>query len=494
MSARRVAFGAWLAWTVVTLAPFVQAWAWPPAGRRFTGFFLFQDDLYQYLSFAEQAGRGVFFFQNKYDLRPHEGFLLNLEWWSAGLLGRPFGSPLVGFHVLGALAAGLFVAASARVLGALGLAQGRLAWGLALVLTGGGLGWLRTWQGAPLSHVPDLSMSLYPFQHRALGSAHGLLGTALLLWTLLLHARWRDAAGARWPWLACATLLGLVRPFDLGLFVLVAGLLAAGTARHGLGGALRQAAELAWLLPVLFYDVLAYRLYPAFALWSGPQNVVVWPPGVELVYALGPAALLALWGLRARGGPGGALRAALWTALAATVALMLSGAGFALQFTNSLGAVLLLLAAAGLPASVAPVATLLLAPTSLLLLWRFFNPMPQWFPPRDYLAVTDALARSCGAGDVALASPELGLLISGRAPCRVVVGHRVLTPDFDARRAEVARFYTAATTPAERLAYLESTGTTRLVLPAGAGPWLGDAPPFARRLALPRLELWERTP
>jgi hypothetical protein len=318
---------------------------------------------------------------------------------------------------------------------------------------------------------------------RLMGSAHSTLASALLLWSLLLHAGWRAETRARWPWLLCAASLGLVRPFDLGLFVLVAGLFAA--------------AELLWLSPVLFYDLLAYHLHPAFAVWSGSQNVVATPPAIEFGFALGVPCLLAVAGVRdalRRTGLAQAVLASLWMALLASLALMLSGASFALQFANSLGLLLLLLAAAGTPAAFAPVAAVLLAPTSLLLLFRFLNPAPQWFVARDTLAAIDAPARSCHADDVALAPPNLSLLISGRTACRVVVGPRVLTPDFAARETAVQRFYDAATTPAARRAYLASVGATRVVAPGGAGAWLGENPPFAPRLALSRIEAWERLP
>ena len=82
---------AFAAFVVITTAPYVAAWLNPPSASRFVGVFFYRDDFYQYASFAEQAQRGAWVFRNKFDTRPHEPFVVNLEWWAAGVLGRALG-------------------------------------------------------------------------------------------------------------------------------------------------------------------------------------------------------------------------------------------------------------------------------------------------------------------------------------------------------------------------------------------------------------------
>jgi hypothetical protein len=153
----------------------------------------------------------------------------------------------------------------------------------------------------------------------------------------------------------------------------------------------------------------------------------------------------------------------------------------------------LLLAAAAIPEKGLPWMTAALCPTSLLILWSVLH-ANAGFAPQPYFAATDALATRCRPGDVVASPPDLGLLIAGLTPCSVAVGHRVLTPAFQERVSEAARFADEATAPGWRRAYLEQVGARFVVLPAGRGEWLGPAPPFARLLATPLLEVWERRP
>ena len=86
-----------LALALVTTAAYVAAALRPPApGARFTGAFFYQDDYYQYLRLVEQAARGRLVFENKFDPRPHRPAVVNVEWWTAGMLSLPFGgSPVL---------------------------------------------------------------------------------------------------------------------------------------------------------------------------------------------------------------------------------------------------------------------------------------------------------------------------------------------------------------------------------------------------------------
>jgi hypothetical protein len=158
------------------------------------------------------------------------------------------------------------------------------------------------------------------------------------------------------------------------------------------------------------------------------------------------------------------------------------------------GTALLILAASVAPPRALAAGVILLFPTSALLLWTALHPLPGSYVPVDYVAAAAALRPACTTGDVAVAPTDLSLLIAGLTPCHVTLGHRLLTPHF-ARESELGRrFYDPSTTPAWRLEYLRHKRARFVLLPAGAGAWLGPDPPFERRLARPVLDLWGRRP
>src|SRR5574340_1004365 len=200
--------------------PHVVALAIPPPGRTFTGAFALQDDFLQYASFAEQAGRGALVFANKFDPRLQGRFLLNPEWWLAGVLGRLLGSPMRGLQLLSLPSFAFFLAGVVRLL-RLARGDGAIVPGLLLVTLGSGLGWADVLRGYPPSEQADLVYLFFPSSH-ALGLwTHGLVGLGLLCWSFALHLEWRRKQGKPWAWIATAALLGLCRPFDLAVFFAV---------------------------------------------------------------------------------------------------------------------------------------------------------------------------------------------------------------------------------------------------------------------------------
>ncbi len=497
-STTRAAAAIVVGWTMLALLvslPYAWASAWPPSGRFFSGAFAFQDDFYQYLSFLEQAGRGAVLFLNKFDVRPQSPALLNLAWWTGGRLGVVAGGPVEGLHALRVLGVGLMLGSAALMLETGGLTGRWLAWGVALVTTGGGLGWLRLWRGVPPMEVADVGMCLYPWWE-ALISGHALVGTALLVLALAWHVRWREGRAQRWRWLVAASVLGLCRPFDFGLFLLVAAASAAprllpSSSRRD---ALVRLASLLWLAPVLVYDLLIFEWHPSFSVYSG-QNAVPTPPLSTLVWALLPAGpLAALWLLRRQDGVAAReeLRATLraW-ALVETAFLLAPGGGFALQFVNSLGALVLLAAALATPPPWLPALTVAASPTSLLLLWVSFHPSSAWFPPLAYREVALELKRDCEPGDVLLAPIDPSLIVAGLTPCHVVLGHRVLTPGFASRVEEVRRFYARESSPRWRTGYLDAVRARFVLLPRPGEGWLGDRG-WRRVRTFSTFELWDR--
>jgi hypothetical protein len=485
----RVAAVALVGVVVVLLAlPWLRAWLAPPPGRSFAGAFFYQDDHLQYLSFVEQAARGEWLFVNKFDPQPQRPFLLNAGWWAAGRVALLLRAPVaLAWFAWGLVAAALLVLGVRRILALNGRAGAARDWGTILVLLGGGLGWVRLAAGTPWPQVADLTFGFYPWLQMNAG-AHGTLGTALLVWALALHVEWRRDGAPKWRWVAVASVMGLCRPFDLATFVLVAAL--ASFFDGGCRGRAAAAADLAWLTPVLFYDGLAFGLHPSFASWSGGQNVVPLPGPAALLWALGPALLLGALAL-AKGRIDRTLRATVGVWILVAAALLVSGLGFASQFAASLGTALLLAVALGAPGRWLPPLALALSPTALVLTWRIFNPAPEWFPPRDYLAAAQRLAASCAPGDVVLAPSDPSLFVAAFSPCHTAFGHRVLTPRFAQRAAESEVFYAEATSARWRGNYLAILGARYVMVPPRRDHWLPGTG-FVPRWRFAQFEVWER--
>jgi hypothetical protein len=490
----RIAAAVALAIVVVTTAPYVTAARRPPAGAVFTGLFFYQDDMYQYLSFVEQGARGKFVFANKFDPRPHRPAVVNVEWWAAGILAWALGgSPVLGFHALRLLAIGGFLAASARLLAATGLEGRRLGWALVLVATAGGLGWLRLLAGAPGWQVPDIVVGLYPF-HQSLMNAHFVVGSALSMWTLFLHLEWRAGRRSRWAWVATGWALGLSRPYDLVTFAITAFALA--WMRRGERRPVAAVLELAWLAPVFGYYALLMHNQRGLGGWTGVQSGDLSPPLSEFAYALLPAFALVAFFWRQRDGedPLGVRRALLvWAAVVVAIYVGYP-APMAKQFGVTLGPALVLLAAAVTPSRWLAPAAAALCPTSVFLVWRVFNPYPEWFAPRDYAAAVRFLDDACVPDEVVVAPTDVSLMIGGLTSCRVALGHRGLTPQWPAAVEAGRRFYDPATSPEWRWAYLDSLGADYVLLPRGGGALLGGDARAVPRLTLPLLELWRVVP
>jgi hypothetical protein len=294
--------------------------------------------------------------------------------------------------------------------------------------------------------------------------------------------------------LAAAWALGLSRPYDLVVFVMVAaGGEAMDAVRPGGRRAMTRLLELLWLAPVFVYYALVTGVHPSFSGW-GSQAGDLSPPRLELIFALGPpAALVAAFHPRRAAWSNPVLRTfGLWCGVLVAVVALAWSLPMAKQFVVSLGTALLLWAAC-----VAPVRYLLLAwlgslPTSVLLFWLALHPPPSVFVADDYFAAAAALRSACVPGDLVIAPSEPSLLLAGTTPCHVALGHRLLTPRFAAEVAQGRRFYDEAASPAWRRAYLDDRGARFVLLPAGRGGWLRAAPAWERVLARPLLEVWAR--
>lgn len=478
----------------LTFTPHVVAFLSPPPGTAFLGTFYYVDDFYNYLSYAQQAEQGAFRFQNRVLLEEHPPALVNLEWWLVGrtsaLLGG--GRLLVAYRLFAALAAfGLLLAADLW-LRRLGVGGGHRLPALVLVATGGGLGGLLfTFENRDLRECLDLFAGFFPFLG-LLTNPHFVAGTTLLLFGLHLFDTARDARG-RIAAIAVATVLALVRPYDLILLVLIrtAAVLVLDPPRRWLAAL----APLAGLLPVVLYLYWVFYRNPAFAFYA--ETRYLFPDLSSFAPALGPALLLALPGVLRRAPDREAHRARVqlvaWTVFGLAV-IFARPVHFSLQFLVGIGFPLLALGAFGLRrwAPRFTVAAVLVSSTSLLAAVRFVSePRSLWLAPRSTLEIVEALRHSCRQGDILFAPPEIGLLAAGLSPCRAFVSHAV-DPGYAQKLALIRTF--ADRGPAERASLLDAHRITHLALPGDAGEkpaaWLGESTRFRRHAVVGRGPDW----
>jgi hypothetical protein len=477
----------WLLVAAATGLPYLRAALRPPPGTAFVGFFYFVGDAYNYLSFTQQSEDGAFLFRNKLVERDHEPALVNLEWWLVGkvslLLGR---RPALAYRLFGAGASLALLAGVAAWLRAAGLPATHMAPALVLVGTGGGLGGV-LWQAldAPIASCVDLSTGLFPFVEM-LANSHFVIGTALLLWALLVHARARGTAD-RLRAVGLATIAGLVRPYDLVLFAAMGTLWVLSSAPR------REWASrlfpLAALLPVVAYNFWVFRRSPAFAFYfTAPYG---FPSLEQFAWALGPAVLLALTATVVAP-PDAASRDArrmllVW-ALCGALVIAIRPVHFSLQFLVGLGLPFLALAALGLsrrPPAVTLLAAAFMATTAGAALRLVLSPNPYWFVPAARMQAALALRDTCRPGDLLLAPTDVGLYAAGLTACKAYVSHPI-APDFGAREEALRTFYRKSG-PAERAGFLDRHCVTHVAL-SGEQPLvpdreLGEGTPF-RRVAI----------
>jgi hypothetical protein len=476
----------WLLLMVTTGLPHLEAALRPPPGRQFIGTFDYDDDFYNYLSYVRQAEDGAFLFRNKLVLADHAPALINLEWWTVGLLSRALGGrPLLAYRLLGMAAAFGLLLAVDRWHQAGGLPSTHRLLALLLVGTGAGAGGF-------LTHVAkrdpqeclDIQGGLFPFME-VLTNPHFVVGTALLSWSL-----WLLMTGGRRTWwgILLGAVLGLARPYD---FVLLVGArtlaVCCSTPPRGW---LRRLWPLAALAPVVLYNGWVFYGNPAFAFYTRIEYLS--PPLIDYLWALGPAAAFALTGLATRPGAGLAravrLHLLAWIGLGVVI-IVAPLVRFSTQFLVGLGLPLLALAALGLarwPRAWTGAATLLLAGTAASAVSARRADNPAWFEEEVVLEASRAFQKACRPNDLAMAPVRVGFYVGGLSPCRAYSSHGV-EPDHARRQSEALAFYGQAA-PSWRAALLDAHCVAHVMLPR-TGPiptgWLGEGTPFREAAGVP---------
>jgi hypothetical protein len=469
---------AWLFLATLTSVPHLRAHVAPPSGLVFTGFFFSRPDMYNYLTYVQQAEDGALLFENKLAIDDSQRVLLNPEWWTVGRLSKALGRhPNLAYQLFG-LACGLALLAGIdRWLRWAGLPEAHRLPALVLIALGGGLGGIRyTILGPPAWRSLDLMTGLFPFVE-LLANPHFVAGTTLLVWALLVFSRARG-----WPGYllgnVLGTVLGLVRPYDVVLLVCIralAILLTEPPARW-----LRLLLPLTGLAPVALYLFWLFYKTQAFATFFAGYAA---PPLVDFAVALGPAALLSALAWR-RPAPDAEARPAralfLAWALVGIVLLTVRPVPFFLQFLVGIGLPFLALAALGL-ARFRPWVTLAtaaaMASTAFFAMRIVLSDQPLWFVPAERMQAALALRPACKRGDLLFSPPDIGLFAIGLSACKAYVSERF---DPEDRDQEMRLFYSSAD-PAWRASLLDRHCVSHVILPDG-GPipkqWLGESTPF----------------
>jgi len=504
--------------------PYVVGYLAQTAELRFSGALLDRVDYYSYLARMWQGYRGAWSFQILFTPEAHEGVYFQPFHLALGHLARLTGMemPLV-YQIVRVALAFLMLLTIYRFIAhfVVGVRTRRIAF--LLIVTTSGLGWLtEVLARTPPTGVSPMDFWLLDgFTYLVvLTVPHFCAAITLLLGIFLLLLRRPEGPSLREGVLAvlASVLLGFIHPYMLLLADLlpllywgVTALMARRKDRElesGLadplryapggsdrpqhehwGGAFRRrvltvAAMVTAQLPLLAYEVWVMRTQPVFAAWSA-QNLTLSPP--PRIYLLGYGALLilAVVGVRtwARGKRPGLAFPLLWIGLVAVAAYV----PWTLQrrFLEGVQIPLGLLAGVGLAQGLLPqpggsvlgrtfVSRLRLLALPLLVAMMSMSNLyltagftvaaasrsQEIFWPADLLAGVDWLGENTSSEETVLADFETGNLIPARIGHRVVMGHEMETGAYESKKAEVARFFDAATSDKERLELLERYGVS----------------------------------
>jgi hypothetical protein len=466
----------------LTDAPYLVAALAPPPGRTFVGTFHYVDDFYNYGAFVQQAESGRFLFDDKLALEAHRPVLVNLEWWTVGILSRLLGRrPFLAYRVFAAFATWAFVASVLLWLRTLGVAAAHRTAAATLVCCGGGLGGLLfELTDRPVMSCADLAVGFHPFLS-LLAQPHWTAGTALLLaalWTSWRAGTTRAHLGA----IALGSALALVRPYDLVLLVAARVVAVALTVEPRRW--FERLLPLAGLAPAAGYLGWVFFGSGSFAWVESTAYAAVALPPLDLLFALGPPALCLLaWRLPERAvARGAAAHLAAWLAVGIAFVLF-RPVTFSLQFAVGLGVPLLLLGAHALtrwPPSATVLATILLGGSALTAYRGMWRADPNWLVPAERRGAVLALRDACADGGLLMAPSDMGLYAIALTSCRAYVSHPA-SVGFAERAAETNAFYGGAP-PAARRAWLDRRCVTHLALPGepatAAEAWLGAGSEF----------------
>lgn len=473
-----------------TALPYLLGYARQGEDWRYSGFLFGVEDGHSYIGKMLRGSQGEWLFRTSYSPFPQRGVFMYFPYLLLGKLASPPGQheQLVALYHLFRLAGGIALVFSTYAFLAIFIHERALRrFGTALVILGGGLGWLNVvgagglWGGdMPLDfYSPEAFGFLMIF-----GLPHLAAARALALWGLrnyMIHSDQKFSLGNVFKtgliWIG----VWLLQPIHIMVVWSVVGAHLVMTwfwqthrghsaewprwqqyLKHGLWIG-------AFSAPLIVYTFLSFISDPILSNWE-VQNQLNSPPFHH--YLLAYALLL----LPASIGVGLILRKIPWTAslilawaLLAPILVYLPVSiqrrlieGFwiaivilALFWIENRGKAVRKWAPAWL--SLSFLTTMMIYLGSLITVW---NPRVPLYRPAQEIEVFDSLAKNTGANDVVLASFESSNPLPAWAPVRVVTGHGPEGHASTEMREDVGRFYSAGMTEAERAVFLREFGVS----------------------------------
>jgi len=293
---------------LLTLIPYIFAYAQVQPEGVFSGFLLNPIDGFSYLAKMRQGLEGNWLFVLPYTAEPGEGAFIFVYFLFLGQLAYWTGIQTIHvYHIARVVSAALMFIAAFKLLSYL-IHSKRLRWGaFSIILLGAGFGWL----GIPFDILAsDLwIVESIPFQ-TAYANAHFPLATALFLGLIVLIVSDRNAVWMRMiGTFLFSTLLAAVQPFSIfALFVFLFLWIVWETwIEVSKTKVFKWKSELGekWLIyivmvasamPWLIYDFWLTIAHSQIAAWN-IQNKTPSPPLIEFILGFGAPLMLAIVGV-----------------------------------------------------------------------------------------------------------------------------------------------------------------------------------------------------
>jgi hypothetical protein len=487
---------------IVTTLPYMLGYAVQGQEYRFTGFVFAVQDGNSYIAKMMAGTFGAWLFRTPYTVAPQQGVLMFLPYILFGKLAWPPGlhvQLVMLFHLFRFVAGVLMIRASFDFL-AFFVQDIRLRrFGLALIVLGGGLGWIFVFLGQDqwLGSLPLEFYSPESFGFLSIfGLPHLAMARACILWTLLIYLQViknhnsntnfvREAMKAGFLWF----MAGIFQPLTL----LVIGVV---IVFHIIELALWQAylqskqkltdwnrlrdlfrfVVLAGILPGLLLIYIAYSTItdPFLSQW-GTQNILVSPHIFHYLLAYGVLIPYTWVGGRQL------MREDTWVGwlLVGWLFLFPILAYFPVtvqrRLPEGVWVVLCVLAFIALQnwtkqgflegfrkRYLAYLPLLLLFPSTLILwlggLLATSNANLPLFRPIDEVILFEYLQKQANPGQVVLSAYETGNPLPAWAPVQVVVGHGPESADLELLLLQVQEVYSSNMSDSQRLGWMSSIG------------------------------------
>lgn len=490
----------WIWWFAITAAaitiiPYLIGYARQGTDLVFTGFLFGIEDGNSYIAKMLSGSNGAWLFKTPYTSYPQNGAFLFFPYLLLGKLAAPPGlheQMVAIFHIFRTISVILLVFATYDFLSIFLCSVRYRRFGTALIIFGGGLGWLSLfglgslWQNQlPLDfYSPEAFGFLMIF-----GLPHLACARACMLWGLrdflnldrsLSHWRTRVRSFAVW------LIVGLMQPISIAIgwviiamFILLLGLrqfwltYKRVPSDWKIWGIYLHRALWTGLLsaPLLGYTFLVFRLDPFLRLWES-QNILTSPPFHHYLLSYGvviPLAVLGIRGILQNDSMKGwfvigwatawsilaylpvtiqrRMVEAAWVFLVVLALVWLEGRNRSIRRS---GTVIL---------SLSFITPLVLLSGSLSAAWMR---APTAFRPADEVEVFHALAQEAVASDIVLAPFDTSNALPAWVPVKTITGHGPESINAWKIRDEVNFFFSHSTDP-EGLALIEEYQVTYVI-------------------------------